>query len=777
MRGRGELTEIRSKDLRFTADEAAAYLNDVVGLSLTPADVAALESRTEGWIAALQLAGLSMQGRDDVTGFIDGFAGDDRYIVDYLAEEVLLRQTRATRDFLLRTSILNRLSGPLCDAVTGRNDGKVMLSALERDNLFLVALDGRRQWYRYHQLFADVLQAHLLDESPVDVPDLHRRAAAWFERSGETSEAIRHALAAGDAGHAADLIEHGIPALALARQDATMRRWLESLPDEVVRVRPVLSIAYAGALMVVGEVEGVEARLRDAERFLGVAEGRRDSAGPVQDGRPIDRLPEMVVVDEQAFRAAPGAIELYRSALALIRGDLDGTITHAQRSLDLAAPDHHIAHGPPAGLLGLAYWTRGDLAAAEHWYAYSIDRLDRAGHLSNVLGCTIAATDIMLAKGCLRDARAAYDRALRRANESPAKPVRGVADMHVGIADMLREHNDFDAARTSLAASAALGEHAALPQNRYRWRVVTARILEAAGDHRGAIALLGEAEAVYTGDFSPNVRPVAAVRAAMWARHGEVDKARDWVRRQGLTADDELSYLRAFEHLTLARVLLAQYVAEHSAGALADALRLLDRLLRAAEQGDRRGGILEVLVVQALALQSADDQPAALAALRRALDLAEPEGYLRTFLDEGPAMAALLSAFVEQHPSADHARRLLAAAGAAVPEPVADGPLPGTALARTEPPGTELPRTELPVAAPPRTDVPQLIEPLSDRELEVLRLLATDLDGPDIARRLVISLNTVRTHTKHIYAKLGVNNRRAAVSRAGEMHLLPAAGR
>ena len=246
LRGRGELVEIRAADLRFTPDEAAAYLNGVKGLRLTAHDVAALEGRTEGWIAALQLAALSMSGRDDVAGFIAGFAGDDRYIVDYLAEEVLQRQPEHVQDFLLQTSILDRLSGPLCDAVTGRGGGKAMLEALERGNLFLVALDDRRRWYRYHHLFADVLQARLLDDQHHHVPDLHRRASAWYEQNGEQSVAIRHALAAQELERAADLVELAIPALRRGRQEATLRGWVEVLPDELIRVRPALSVTYAG---------------------------------------------------------------------------------------------------------------------------------------------------------------------------------------------------------------------------------------------------------------------------------------------------------------------------------------------------------------------------------------------------------------------------------------------------------------------------------------------------------------------------------------------------
>src|SRR5271165_4797591 len=282
-RARGELVEIRAAELRFTPDEAAAYLNELMGLRLTARDVAALEGRTEGWIAALQLAALSMQGRDDVAGFIAGFAGDDRYVVDYLAEEVLQRQPDRVQAFLLQTSILGRLTGPLCDAVTGQGGGKAMLEALDRANLFLVPLDDRRRWYRYHHLFADVLQARLLDEQPGQVPDLHRRASAWYQQNGEPAAAISHALAAEDFGRAADLVELAIPAMRRTRQEATVRGWLEVLPlgvlpDDVVRVRPVLSVHFAGALLSGGEFEGVEARLRDAERWLDPTTARPEGA-------------------------------------------------------------------------------------------------------------------------------------------------------------------------------------------------------------------------------------------------------------------------------------------------------------------------------------------------------------------------------------------------------------------------------------------------------------------------------------------------------------------
>nr|MBA2556760.1 helix-turn-helix transcriptional regulator [Chloroflexota bacterium] len=326
LRARGELVELRAADLRFSSDEAAAYLNEAMGLDLEVRDLAALGERTEGWIAALQLAALSMQGRDDVTGFIAGFAGDDRYIVDYLVEEVLQRQPEAVRSFLLQTSILDRLNGALCDEVTAQAGGKSMLESLDRGNLFLIPLDDRRRWYRYHHLFADVLRARLQDEQPDVVPSLHRRASEWFERNGEPPEAIRHALASMDWERAAGLIELAIPAVRRARQEATMRRWLEALPDELLAVRPVLSAHYAGALLVDGRLEGAVGRLRDAERWL-------DTTARAREG-PRDPATSMVVVDRDGFRRLPTAIAIYRAALAQGVGDVAGAMEHARRALD-----------------------------------------------------------------------------------------------------------------------------------------------------------------------------------------------------------------------------------------------------------------------------------------------------------------------------------------------------------------------------------------------------------------------------------------------------------
>jgi LuxR family maltose regulon positive regulatory protein len=733
LRARGELVEIRAADLRFTPDEAAGYLNGMMGLDLTAPDVAALESRTEGWIAALQLAALSMQGRDDVAGFIAGFSGDDRHIVDYLVGEVLQRQPESVGSFLLETSILGRLTGSLCDAVTGRDGGRPMLEDLDRGNLFLVPLDDRRLWYRYHHLFADMLRARLVDEQPDRVRELHRRASDWYEQNGERPEAFRHAMAGEDFDRAADLVELAIPAMGQARQEATVRGWLESLPEEVFESRPVLSISYVGVLMQTGQVAGVEARLADAERWLDTI-----AAGPQElQGLNAPRT-AMVVADESQLVRLPAQIAVYRAAQARMLGDVAGTIAHAQRSFDLADEDDHLGRGAAAGLLALAYWTIGDLDRAHRGYSDAMASLETAGYLADTLGCALALADIRIAQGRLRDAMATFSRGLATASSSTDHVMRGAADMHVGMSELFRERNDLEAALHHVRTSIDLGEHAGLPQNAYRWRVAMAQIRTTQGDLVGALTLLDEAERLYTNDFFPDVRPIAALRARVWVMQGEVDAALGWAREHSLSSDGALSYVREFEHVTLARTLMAHQTKDRASRSMLEATTFLARLLAAAEEGQRSRSVIEILILQALAHQTLADMPAAYASLQRALMLAEPEGYVRIFLDEGAPMTALLRAAAQKGIAPDHVGRLLADT---------------TGIDR--PPAVQQ----------------NLVDPLSSRELEVLQLLRTDLSGPEIARELMVSLNTMRTHTKTIYTKLGVNNRRAAVRRAAELGL------
>jgi LuxR family maltose regulon positive regulatory protein len=731
LRARGHLTELRAAYLRFTNSETAEFLNSVMGLRLSAADVAALEDRTEGWIAGLQLAALSLQGHQDAPGFIRAFAGDHRYIVDYLVDEVLQRQPEPVRSFLLQTAILDRLHGPLCDAVTGQEGGNARLEALERGNFFVVPLDDTRHWYRYHHLFAEVLSAHLMEEQPDQVSTLHRRASEWYERHGSAPDAIRHALAAEDFERAAGLVEQAVPEMLRSRQEATGLGWLKALPDELLHIRPVLSALYAAALLVSGQLEGVEARLRGAERWLDTTADRS----------------EMIVVDDEVFRLLPGMIAVWRAGQALALGDVANTVVFARRALDLVPEDDHLGRGSAAALLGLAFWASGDLETAHRSYAEGMASIQRAGNLSDVLGCTIALADIRIAQGRLREAMRTYEQALQLAAEQGEPVLRGTADMYVGMSELHREQNDLNAAMQLLLQSKDLGVLAGLPQNPYRWCVAMARMLEAQGDLGGAVDLLHEAERLYVGDFFPDVRPVAAVKIRVWVAQGRLSDALGWARDHSLTVEDDLSYLREFEHITLARVLLARYTNDHATRALREAMGLLERLLQAAEDGERARSAIEILVLQSRAHHLQGDIPAALMPLQRAQTLAEPEGYIRMFVDEGPPMAHLLREAGARGIMRVYTGKLLAAFGAEQQRSAGESPLPTS-----------------PVSQP-------LMEPLSQRELDVLRLLKTELSGPEIARELVVALSTVRTHTKRIYGKLDVDNRRAAIKRAAELDL------
>src|SRR5215213_7369522 len=495
LRARGQLTELRAADLRFISSEAAEFLKGVMGLKLSAEDIAALEARTEGWIAGLQLAAISMRGREDVPGFIRAFAGDNRYILDYLVEEVLQGQPEHIRNFLLQTSVLDRLSGPLCDAITDQEDAGVMLETLERGNFFVVPLDDRRQWYRYHHLFAEVLRAHLMAEQPDQVSILHQRASEWYEHNGLPAEAIQHALAAEDFERAADLVELAWPDMRRSRQEATLLGWLETLPDELLHCRPVLGVAYAHVLLASGVFEGVEDCLHFAEQWLDTTAERR--------ARPDTPAGEMVIVDDEAFRRLPGQIAIARAGLALARGDVPGTVTYARRALDLAPEDDHMTRGGAAGFLGLAYWTGGDLEAAHRTYADGMASLQKAGHISDAINGAIALANIRITQGRLREAMSTYERGLRLATEQGAPLLRGTADMYVGISELHRERNDLEAATQDLLRSKEQGDHTGFPQNRYRWRVAMARIREAEGDLEAALDLLDEAEHLYMSDFSP----------------------------------------------------------------------------------------------------------------------------------------------------------------------------------------------------------------------------------------------------------------------------------
>jgi LuxR family maltose regulon positive regulatory protein len=659
-----------------------------------------------------------MQGRADVATFIDRFAGDDRHIVDYLVEEVLARQPTETREFLLRTSILARMTGPLVDAVTGQSGGRATLEALDRANLFVVALDDQRRWYRYHHLFGDVLQVHLAAEGRDAIDELHRRAGEWLEAAGDRSEAIGHLLAGRAYERAAELIELEGPETRRTRRERTLLGWCAQLPDELFDDRPVLAVTYVGCLMSSGGMGRAEELLDRAARWFG------DGPRPSGDG-PI-------VTNQVEYAHLPGAIELYRAGIAKLHGDLAANMAHARRAIEIFGPDNPFGQGAGQAFLGLGYWELGDLELAYRWYSGSMEALERAGYLADVIGGVVSKADIRLAQGRLRDAGALYENGLARA--TAGQPfLRGVPDMHLGLADVAYERGDLTTAEAHLDAAAQFGEELAFLKFPGRSRLARARLLQARGDLDGALALVADAERVFNADFSPDLRPIAAQRARMLVAYGRLEEARDWARARGLIPEAEVAFAREYELLTLARLLTAE-------GATAEAMVVVERALAAAEAAGRGRSILEGRIVDALARHASGELDAALASLDRAVALAEPDGWARTFLDEGPAMTALLKEAAKRRTVRAYVHGLLVSATGAPP-----------AVARTRPP---------------------LVYPLSERELEVLRLLQSELDGPEMANELVVSVNTLRTHTKNIYAKLGVSSRRAAVRRAGELGLL-----
>jgi LuxR family transcriptional regulator, maltose regulon positive regulatory protein len=732
LRARDQITELRAADLRFSTKETAAFLNECMGLRLSAEDISALQARTEGWAAGLQLAALSLRGHEDAPGFINAFAGSNRFILDYLVEEVLQRQPDHVRSFLMHTAILDRLSGPLCDTVTGQGGSSAVLEQLERANLFVVPLDDRRQWYRYHHLFAEVLRASAVHEEPELQQSLHRRASEWYQHHDLLEDALKHALAAGDFERAGALLEAALPAIRRSRHDATLRGWLTALPDHVVRANPVLSVFFAWMMLTAGDLDAVEQRLQDAER--GLAEASRD-------GEPTRDRATGLNAGSEEFRALPVTIAVYRAALAQAVGDVAGTAAHARRALELCGPGDHLSRAAAAGFLGLAAWAHGDLDTAVPTFADVGPNLHAAGNIADELASTMVLADMWMARGSLHQPRRLLEQALTAADIAGIASGPPTADLHVGISALHCESGAVAAAKEHLEAGIALGEAASLPENLYRRFVVMARLEHLSGDPGRAIGLLEEAERRYLRGFFPDVWPISAMKARILIGQGALREAADWVRARDLTADDELSYLREFEHLTLTRLLIAQHEADPPNGSLDDAFNLLERLLQAAQTAGRGGSVNEILVLKARAYQAEGRMDSALEALELALKRTQAEGHVRLFLDEGAPMIALLHRAAVERICPGYVSQLL----------------------HINPGETSGPTT-------PGTDARSV--PLSEREVQVLRLLDSSLSGPEVARQLYVSLNTLRTHTRHIFEKLQVSNRAEAVRRAREHGLL-----
>ncbi len=751
LRARGQLLELRVADLRFTPDEATAFLNQVMGLNLSTAEVSILKDRTEGWVAGLQLAALSLQGRDtqEVRDLIATFRGSHRFVLDYLVEAVLQHQPEDIQNFLLQTSILDRLCGPLCDAVLGRGAeghaasgapkgggrgdknlspapplpgspalGLEVLEYLERANLFIIPLDDERRWYRYHHLFADLLRSLL--QRRVEgrhVTTLHRRAADWYEQHGLVAEAMSHALATADVERTTRLVERHARSMLSRSEMTTLLSWLNALPDEVVRTKPQLSLFEAWALVLTGQLDAVEPRLREVEQH-------RELAGE------ITAIRATVAYFRRDF---PGAIELYRQALAHLPAD------------------NLFLRGAVALSLGVAYTWSGDMVNASQVLAEAITT-NRA--TSNHHAALIAMSNlgqVQVEQSHLRQAAERYRQALEFANKQATAvgrpPLPAVGAAYVGLGSLLYERNDLEAAQHHLLEGVRFAEQGTELGVLINGYTTLARVKQAQGDPEGALALAEQAEQLGQGYNSLYWATQAATcRARLWLRQGQLEAAKRWVQERQLGADALPDYLHEVEHLTLARLLMATNDWVVATG-------LLGRLLEAAEAGGRRGRVIEALALQALVCWAQRDTDQALTMLHRALLLAEPEDYLRLFLDEGTPMEQLLFSLrsqlsggsnQESGVSQVYLEKLLAAF-------------------KAELKGQRTPTKAL---------VPSLVEPLSERELEILRLMAVGMSNQDIAQKVVVTVGTVKWHLNNIYGKLDVCSRTQAIARARELGLL-----
>lgn len=725
-RARGQVAEFRSEDLRFDAAEAADFLRRSMKLEISEDDAAALERRTEGWAAGLQLAALSLRGRSDAAAFIASFSGSHRFVLDYLLEEVLQREPEELRTFLLRTSILDQCCASLCAAVAAL-DGRALLDAVERANLFLLPLDDRREWYRYHQLFAEVLRARLAQERPSELAGLHSRASAWYADEGCPEEAIRHALLGRDYESAAELIELRWPAMDGEYRSALWLGWARQLPEEAIRARPVLSAACGWALLDTGELEKSEGRFLDAE----------------------NPPPQFLVADEAQYRSMPAFIAVARAYRALALGDVPGAFGQANRALALV-PDQDLKWRTAAGaLVGITRYMEGRLPEAEAALLAAMSTARASGRLSESESMAFLLADLRVALGRLREAEQIFEDSSRALARAERRLPLIAAELHRGRGELCLERGDLEAAEEEFRTGRALGEEAALTDWRYRVSLAEARLAEIRGELDDALELLEEAERFHVRTPLPDLRPAGAMRCRIWIRLGRHEQALAWARGQGLSVDRDIGFMEEYGYLTLARALLARFGADGDRDSLEAASRLLGRLLEAAEAGGRRGVAVEILALLALARAAGGDLASALPLLGRAVGLAAGEGYALAFMSEGPAMAGLL-------------RRLQSATA----EPAIKAYAGRLLSIGTGGPG----RATSPSSR--GAGVPALPEQLSGRELEVLRLLRSDLSGPELARELYISLNTLRTHTKNIFDKLAVNSRRAAVRRAEVLGLV-----
>ena len=708
LRAQGQLVELRAVDLRFTPREASTFLNDVMNLALTQEQVNALVQRTEGWVAGLQLAGISMQAHKDKTAFIEAFTGSHHYIMDYLLEEVLNHQNDLLREFLLRTSILERMTGNLCNALTGRSDGQEVLERLEQNNLFVIPLDDQRHWYRYHHLFADVLQSRLQQFHPEIMLELHRRASEWFTANGFLEEAIFHSVSGKDLENAAGLIEQNAMAMLKHGELVTLLNWIKPL-EVLSEDRPWLGIYKSWALALTGQFDASEIWLRKAERAIQRA--NQNSRSEIQ-----------------------GHIEAIRAYNAEARGHADLTISHATKALQLLPENNQAVRSVVTFTLATAYRLIGDHTQA----IKALEDARRASHRSGnrylELGAVFTLADITYDQGKLHQALDIYRETLRLATKSSGQELPAAGMAYFGLGLIYYQWNELDVAERNIQQAIDLCRRWGHFVNLVASLVMFSRIKQARGDLESAQQAIQKAEELNR-KYALALRAeswVTAFRVRLWLAQGNLEAATCWAKESGITIADEFSYLREAEYLTLGHVYLANEEYDK-------VLELSQWLQNATEKTDRIGSLIEALIIGALSFQAKNNFARALESLEKALSLAQPGGYIRVFINEGSPMAELLRRAGSRGIEAQFVAKLL----------------PKFTQNYTD--------TEAIVQA--------LIEPLSKRELEILHLLADGLSNLEIANKCIITIGTVKAHTASIYRKLSVSNRMQAVARARELNL------
>ncbi len=742
LRAQGQLTEIRTPELRFTQAEVASFLNDLMGFDLSPTDIAALGARTEGWVASLQLAALSLQGRQDRDEFIAAFSGSHRYIIDYLMDEVMSRQPEGIRSFLRQTSILDRLCAALCDATLDVKapTSRQILNGLEAANLFLVSLDNERHWYRYHQLFRDFLGQRLHEQEPSRVTELHNRASGWYEHAGFVDEAIKHAAAAEDFGRVANMIAGRADAFWAQGKHNRLLEWLETLPDEELYSRPQLGVFHAWCLFANGQHSAAEQSLLAAERALASTGDR------VFVGSPKDRRAHLSKANLR------GRLATIRAFMASFRGDVPAIIKSAQEAHEMLAEQDAAWRCAAALSLGDAHSLKGDMIATNRALTDALKASKAAGSVYLELIARAKLTHSQWLQGGLQHAVDNCHEALRLASEGgfPQTAMEGL--LCAVLAEILCELDDLDSAIHYAKTGVNLTELGSAVGMRVEGYLSLGRVLFVIGDLASAAETFAKLERlIQESDLRPWTQSLMeAWKARVWLAQGRLDAASQWVTERRLSVDNELSYLCETEHITLARILVAQ-------DRIDEAIKLLDRLLEAAEKGGRIARMIDILVIQASSLQAQGDTAHATAILERALSLAKPGGFIRVFINEGGPMAELLRHAASRGITPAYVNRLLTAFTFETQRPSAAG---------TQPQGTKDKMRSSAVQLLP------LAEPLSERELEVLRLMAAGLKYKEISDQLFISLNTVRFHVKNIFGKLAVHNRAQATDTAKALALL-----